>query len=294
MQLAEYCFGTPGVLLIPVEHLSPRGVSAVFAAALQRRAGWSAAHVALVDAGFSRYWQRSTALAAQTRSWPAPRRRHMALLADERVAHPYVQLLNVGAWTLYACDVDPQHSDAELLAYLLAHGDRMAERGEVTQAAVRNAAWWLQRNDAECAAFVRAAQRSTRPDAAAFRLLAAAVAWLRRLHHASLHPDRPAPARAIPDSELSVPPELIDEPPRLVEAWTAVARATVAAHAAAWRAPDAAAATALCEWLAADAPSLLITARNGRIVWDCDTPDRLGAQRRCRPRYARRSPGRRR
>ncbi len=62
--------------------------------------------------------------------------------------------------------------------------------GEVTMAALHHAAWWLERDDAECAAFAAAAARSARPDADAFRLLAAALPWLRRLGHATLRPCR--------------------------------------------------------------------------------------------------------
>ena len=279
MRLADYYFGSPGVLLVPIEHLTPTGLTAAFAAAVCERGGWSAAHVALFDAAFSRYWQRSTDLARRTRTWTPPRRRHVAVLADGRVAHPYVQLLNTSAWTLYAGDLDPARSDPEFLAYLLAHGDRMTLTGEVTMAALRNAAWWLVCDDAACAAFSAAAQRSTRPDADAFRLLAAALPWLRQLGHTSLRPSQERGARPIPDSELMVPGALAAEPPRLVDGWAAVARHTVAAHAAFARTADPGAINALCDWLAATAPPLLITARPGRIVWDPNAPARLGALR---------------
>jgi hypothetical protein len=146
LDLAAYYFDTPGVLLVPIEHLTPDGVSTEFAAAAVARGAWSAAHVALFDAGFARYWQRTAGLASRTATWAPPRRRHVALLADAAVAHPYVQLLNTSAWTLYAADIDPARADAEWLAYLLAHGDRMARTGEVTAAALHNAAWWFERS----------------------------------------------------------------------------------------------------------------------------------------------------
>ncbi|MEO8603651.1 MAG: hypothetical protein ABI629_13845, partial [bacterium] len=279
VRLADYYFGTPGVVLVPIEHLTPNGLSAAFAAAAGERAGWSAAQVALFDAAFARYWQRSTDLARRTPTWAPPRCRHVAVLADGRIAHPYVQLLNTSAWTLYASDLDPARSDPEFLAYLLAHGDRMALSGEVTLAALRNAAWWLERDDDACAAFERAAQHSTRPDADAFRLLAAALPWLRRLDHVGLRPTTDRGARAIADTGVLVPAALAAEPPRLVDGWTRVARRAVAEHAVHWQAPDPDAVPELCVWLTSTAPPLLITARPNRIVWDPAEPARLGALR---------------
>ncbi|MDX2167757.1 MAG: hypothetical protein SF182_11860 [Deltaproteobacteria bacterium] len=279
MDLAPYYFDTAGVLLVPIEHLAPDGVSAEFAAAAVARGAWSPAQVTLFDAGFARYWRRTAALAARTATWAPPRLRHVALLADHRVAHPYVQLLNTSAWTLYASDLDPVRADPEWLAYLLAHGDRMATTGEVTAAALRNAAWWLERSDAQCAAFAAAAAGATRPDADAFRLLAAALPWLRRLGHGVLRPLDDPHARAIPDTELHVPAALVDEPPRLLQGWTAVAQGVVAAHAAAWRAPQRTALAALADWLVAQAPALLVTAGE-RVIWDGAEPRRVDALRR--------------
>src|SRR5690348_18358456 len=121
--------------------------------------------------------------------WPPPRLRHVAIVTgDPRGVRPYVQLLNTSAWLLYACDLDPDSSHPEFVAYLLAHGDRVAFTGEVTTAAVQTAAWWFERGDTDCAAFVAAAKRSPRPDAGAFRALADALPWLRELRHETLRP----------------------------------------------------------------------------------------------------------
>ena len=263
-------------MLVPIEHLGPEGVSRAFADALLAR-GWSAARIALFDAAFDLYWRRSADLARRARGWPAPRLRHVAVVADPLAVHPYASLLNTSAWTLYAGDLDPAGSHPELVAWLLAHGDRLMVLGEVTMAALHHAAWWLERDGAECAAFAAAAARSTRPDGDALRHLAAALPWLRRLGHATLRPC-PGPYRAIPDTEVQVPREAEAEPPALVEAWTAAARRAVAAYADRWRPADPSAARALLDWLGADAPPLLIAAR-GRLLWDPQAPDRVGALR---------------
>lgn len=263
-------------MLVPIEHLGPEGLSRDFAAAVTAR-GWSAERIALFDAAFALYWRRAADLARRVRGWPAPRLRHVAVIAEPLAVHPYVSLLNTSAWTLYAADLDPAASHPELVAYLLAHGDRLMVLGEVTMAALHDAAWWLERDDAECAAFAAAAARATRPDGDALRHLAAALPWLRRLGHATLRPC-PGAHRAIPGTAVQVPLELEAEPPALVRAWTEAAQGAVTAYVARWRATDAGATRALVDWLAADAPPLLIGAR-GRPLWDPEAPARVGALR---------------
>jgi hypothetical protein len=277
---ADYYLDDPRLVLVPIEHLGPTGVDSAMAALLVGRAGWSAATVALFDAAFALYWTRGTALARRTSTWLAPRRRHVAVVRDPVSVRPYVQLLNTSAWMLYASDVDPSRSHAEFAAYLLAHGDRLAVSREVTTAAVETAAWWLERTDDECAAFAAAAARAARPDADAFRALAEALPWLRRLRHETLRPIVVAsPHRAIPGTGLLVPRALEAEPPALVQRWTAVARRALADWRAAWRGGDRAAVSELCDWLRDDAPPLLVTGTRNRILWDCEAPDRLGPVR---------------
>src|SRR5262249_31625969 len=119
------------------------------------------------------------------------------------------------------------------------------------------------------------ARRSTRPDAAAWRALAQSLPWLRRLHHDTIRPPViVSPHRSIPGTGLLVPRDLEDEPPRLIERWTAVARSAVDAHRATWRRHDRGAVEALCAWLSSAAPPLLVTGTGG-ILWDPDAPGRL-------------------
>jgi hypothetical protein len=253
--LADFYFSDPRLVLVPIEHLSPTGVSREFAALAAARAGWSAAQIELLNAGVARYWARTADLARCTVTWPPPRLRHIAVVHEPLAVHPYAQLLNTSAWTLYAADLDPARSHPELVAYLLAHGERMAMTGEVTMAALHDAAWWIDRTDEECAAFAGAAARSTRPDATALHGLAAALDWLRS------------------------PTKLEARPAELVEQWTASAHAAVAAYHDRWRGTDLAAVRSLLEWTADSAPRLLIVGGNGRVLWTPDEPARLSALR---------------
>jgi hypothetical protein len=278
--LADYYFADPRLTLVPIEHLSPAGMSPALAALLVARRNWTAAQIDLFNAAFALYWERTTALAERTRSWAPPRVRHVAIVHDPLALRPYAQLLNTSAWTAYACDFDPATSHPELAAYVLVHGDRMALTGEVSEAAVQAAAYWLERTDAECTAFAGAAARSTRPDADAYRALATALPWLRQLFHETLRPPRAdlASLRSIPQTGLLVPQPLAAEPPALVTRWAAAARGAVSAYHRRWQRADAGALTVLCDWLRADRPPVLITATT-RIVWDPEQADRCGALR---------------
>jgi hypothetical protein len=280
--LADFYFLDPRVVLVPIEHLTDGGMSGEMAELVALRAGWAAERIALFDAGWRLYWERGGDLARRTRTWPGPRRRHVAVAGQAEAVRPYVSLLNTSAWLVYESDVDPETSHPEFLAYVLALGDRMALGGEVATAAVRGAAWWLERSDEECAAFATAAACSTRPDAAAYVAVGDALPWLRRLHHETLRPPSPGaarPAEPIPGSGLLVPAALHDEPLRLIDAWTRIASRTLAAHRAHWRRSDPGLVADLCGWLAAEAPPLLVIARGGRIVWDPEAPGRVGGLR---------------
>ncbi|MCZ2111073.1 MAG: hypothetical protein LC118_16140 [Dehalococcoidia bacterium] len=280
MALVDYYFADPRVFLIPIEHLSPAGMSTELAAELRARGVWSDAHIALFNGSFRLYWTRSTDLAQRTGTWMPPRLRHVAVVVREIGVRPYAQLLNTSAWTVYACDFDPETSHAELGAYVLAHGDRMALTGEVALTAVHSAAWWLGRSDEECAAFATAAARSRRPDADGLRAVARALPWLRQLRHESLAPPTTDGAyRAIPGTGILVPAVLEMKVHSLVDAWSMTARRILGEHRAAWQSDPSRAGALLCDWLASDAPPVLITGSGGRIVWEPEHPKRLGALR---------------
>jgi hypothetical protein len=279
MALVDYYFADPRVVLVPIEHLSPAGVSGEFGAVVAARRGWTPARLALLSTAVARYWSRTAELARRTRTWAPPRLRHIAVLREPLAIHPYAQLLNVSAWTFHDCDLDPDRSHAELVAYLLAHGERMARTGEVTTAALYTAAWWLARNDAECAAFQAAAAASTRPDAAALQALAEALPWIRQLRHHTLRPTSAGGHRAIPGSELLVPAEHEAAPQQLVDRWTVVARQAVDTYMSVWRTTDPTAAAALLDWLGAAAPPVLITAGDDRLLWDPARPHVLAPLR---------------
>lgn len=278
-ELVAFCGDDPRLLLLPGEYLHSGGVTPALAEVLRQRHAWTAERIDFLERAFAAYWARMTWLAARAPDWSPPRRRNLALVHDAADVLPYVQLLNTSCWTLYDCDFDPQRSHVEFAAYLLVHGDRMARTGEVTQAAVRNAAYWFERSVGEIDAFRTAAAASTRPDAEAFRALAASLNDLRQFADVQLRPPHVvAHYRPIPGSGLLVAPAQHAVAPALVQRWTEVAQTVVRRQQIRWAKQEPKANRELCEWLTTEVPPVLICARR-RIVWDPQAPERLGPLR---------------
>src|SRR5262245_5697680 len=103
--LDDFYFLDPRLILVPIEHLTPAGLSTAFSTMLRRRCAWGDARVQFFNDAFARYWSRSAALAARTPTWAPPRLRNVGLIVEPRAVRPYVQLLNTSTWALYASDV---------------------------------------------------------------------------------------------------------------------------------------------------------------------------------------------
>jgi hypothetical protein len=269
--LDAFYFHDPRLTLVPIEHLGPDGIAPSFAQTLAARQGWDEARVELLDEGFALYWSRLEELARRCRELSPPRLRNVGVVHDPAAVRPYTSILNTSTLTLYASDLDPARSDPELVAYVLAHGDRVADVGEVTLAAVHLAPWWFERSVAERDAFRTAAFAATRPDAAVYRAIADALPWLRELRHAQLRPPRtPGGHRPIPGTGLLVPRAHEHEPDALVAACRTGARDALGGFLARYRDPDPDAAHELVRWLVNEAPPLVVTGRGGAILWDPD------------------------
>jgi len=191
------------------------------------------------------------------------------VVRDPDSVRPYAQILNESTCTLVLGDLDPERSHPEFAAYLLAIAERMAETGEILRAAAHLAPWWFYRTAGERAAFTRAAERSSRPDAALYRSIAAAIPWLARLRHRRLRPARAKGAhREIPGTGLLVPRAIEQEPDHLLEQVQRCASDALAAFYARHRGDGARARERLVRWLRDERPPLVITDASHRTVWD--------------------------
>lgn len=191
------------------------------------------------------------------------------MVRDASTVRPYAQILNESTCTLYLEDLDPETSHPELVAYLLAFGERAAETTDLLRTAVHLAPWWFERTDAECDVFVRAAATSRRPDAALYQAIGAAIPWLRELRHRRARPPRKGRTyREIPGTGLLVPRAREQEPDRLIAEIQESATRTLRAFHAAHRGPADAETRGLAAWLAAGTPLVVVTDARGRVLWE--------------------------
>jgi hypothetical protein len=277
----DYCRSQPGLVLLPLEHLTTTGCDPKLARWLEDDCNWSRERIALVDQALSLYWSRSSSLAEQTEFWPAPRLRNLGVVTDNQFLRPYAQVLNTSTSTLYECDLDPAISNADFVAYLFVLGDWMALTGEVTQAALRSAAWWFDAGEPGKLAFAQAAADSRRPDAAMLQSTALSLPWMEQLLHRDLSGELassgglPVPAddfREVPGTGLYVPKTIEKEPVGLVNDCRQAAKSAVDGFRQAWNRNDRGTVSGFCQWLEASRPTVVIDAAPGELLWDCREP----------------------
>jgi hypothetical protein len=283
MTLADYYFCHPELFVVPIEHLSPQGMTASFADVLCARVALPDGWVDLFNAAYATYWERAARLAQRSpQYWFPPRLQHCCIVTDAARVRPYFQPFNKCSWLLYAGDFDPTISNREFAAYQFFHAERMGLLQEVTQTVVRNLAYWLVRSDDEIDAFCTACRRTLRPDAAAFGALADAMAWIRRLSDEALRPPRvvvPRPGLRVPHTGVLIRPADQPKLDALVQSWRTAAQAAMQSFYAIAIRGRRDRAGELSDWLRQTRPQVVITGERARCLWDPSAPDRVGPVR---------------
>ena len=274
-ELSDFYFLHDEMFVVPIEGLTPRGIEPEMSCLLRQRRGISEAWVDLFNASFSLYWQRASDLAARDpEHWPPPRLQHCCIVTDPRRVRPYFQPFNNCSWLLYEGDFAPRQSNG---AYLFLHMERMGLRRDVTQALLLNLSYWLAREEAEIASFVRACGRSQRPDASGFRALAAAMPWIRQQSVEVF-----SSSNRLRGETLGLHVPLAEQPKleALRRNWAAATQRCLddfrLQHAR--RGKDRAG--ELCAWLEGAAPLVLVSGRDGQILWDPEAPQAIRDVRR--------------
>lgn len=292
MKLERFYFVHPELFVIPVEHLSERGMSTPYADELRAKRGVSEGWIELFDRAYALYWERAADLydrAPQT--WFPPRLQNLAVVVEPEQTRPYYQPFHKSSWMLYASDFDPERSNLEHATYQLLHAERLSTSRDMAMAIICGMSYWLERDEAEIAAFGEACGRSPRPDADAFRLLVESMPWVRTLFHDPLRrpPAEVAPTlRRVKEAGLYVPPNVQPQlqalVPALREAATGVMTRYVQRCATAPATEPAVAmasspADFVGDWLAQARPPLLLTDEREQVLWDPEQPERLDALR---------------
>lgn len=272
--LHDFYFCNAGVDLVPAEHLAADGIDGDFAGFLAGRPGWSRGHVDVLEKGIALYVERFDDLVDRAGGFLPPRLRNIAVLHPTADVRPWAALLNESASALRLDDLDPDRSHPEFVSYALALAEHLTETGDVVLAPLQLAPWWFERTTAQCVAFTRAAQGRTSPDASFYETVADAVATLRRLRHRRLRPARRTD-RSLPlaGTEIQVPRNQRADLDRFAERLRQSATLCLENFHRRHRSIDRSGARDLVAWLAETRPTLLVTDRTGKAIWD---PERAG------------------
>jgi hypothetical protein len=276
--LARYYGVHDELLLVPIEELSPRGMSPAHRKRLEETGRLPVGWVELFDRAFSLYWERAGELATRApRYWFPPRLQHVCVCTAPGRIRPYFQPINRSSWLVELSDFDPENSNEEFATYQLFHAERMGLLKEVSGAVVLNLSYWLVRSGEEIARFQEACRNVPRSDANAFRALADALAWIPQFHHETLRPLRiitPEKPLEVPRSGLLLPRRLEPDFRALLREWTDRPKEVMAVFYRTYAARDPLALRAFRSWLEGEAPRLLVTVGDGKVAWDPDIPER--------------------
>ncbi len=268
--LGSYYASREELLLVPIEELTPEGMTAVHADRLRGGGRVPKGWIELFNRSFSLYWERAVELSrVAPQYWFPPRLQHVCV-AMARI-RPYFQPLNRTSWLVEIEDFDPARSNEEFGAHQIFHAERMGLLKEVVGTIVHNLSYWLVRTPEEIDRFGQACRRVQRSDAGAYRALADALDWIPRCYHESLRPPRLVTAEKplpVPRTGLLLPRAYESDYRTLLRAWTEHPKKLMEAYYRRYHGADRRAVHALISWLREDAPRVLVTARDGEIVWD--------------------------
>ncbi|MCG8409590.1 MAG: hypothetical protein MI923_30660 [Phycisphaerales bacterium] len=281
--LYDYYLSDKRMFLIPIEHLSANGMSATFQDLLLERSLVSEGWIELFNEAFRHYDQRASDLAAQApRHWFPSRLQHACIVTEPARVRPYSQPFNKCSWLLYETDFDPATSNREFAAFQFFQAERLGLVREVISASLRNLSYYLICTDEEIERFCEGCRRSNRPDAVAYRAVAEAMPWIRRLYHESLKKPVLAtiePLIKIPQTGLLIPRSLQANLDELIGTWTKTAQDAMAEFQTAHQPRKGLHTEKLCGWLEATQPCVLITGPPERVLWDPDKPREIEAVR---------------
>jgi len=275
MELAGFCFAHPEMFVVPVEHQTDDGIDDTFAAELVRRGLVDDDWIALLSRALVVYREHVADLFARARDgWFPPRRQNLCIVSEPDATRPYYQPFDRASWTLYRSDFDPRTSSVEHAAFQIAHAERLGITRHVARTITTGLAWLLVRTQDELDDFAEGCARSIRPDAAAFRAVADALPWIRRIHHVTLAPPGAdaGPLIAVEGTQLLVPEDVGADLLALVERFAAAAPQLVQRHRA-WQARPLAEAPRPADWLAEHRPRVRFVDADGRTLWDHERPD---------------------
>lgn len=280
--LWNYCHSQPGLLLLPIEQLSPDGISQAMQAMLLDQDLLTAAQLTLFNKAYRFYWQRTRRLYQKARQyWFPPRIQHICLVTDSELIRPYFQPFNKNSWLLYLDDFDPASSSIEFAAYQFLHVERMWLLGRLDPVMYTNLSYFLTLSAEQVEDFITGCRRNTRPDSDAFQILADSMPSIRKLYHDPLKKPTVAAGnlRGMRDTGLGVSADLIPVLQQLQQSWSQTTVKVTDKFRNAHIIQSAKPGQSIMDWLQKEKPALLITGKESKILWDPERPDEIAALR---------------
>ncbi len=279
---SELCFSDPATFLIPAECLSEVGLGAGLAATLRANRDLPEGWVALFNRAVALYFERVAELAhIAPRYWRAPRVANLCIVQNPERTRPYSLPFSRTSLLLYESDFDPAVSNVEHAVYQLVHAERLSRTGDIGMTWIHDLSYLLARSTEEREAFADGCRTSLRPDADAFKALAARLPLLDHVRHDDLRPpehDAEEPTARVEIAGLTVPSRHQAEFQTVAKTFLAVAHGVMQQHyGARQRAGSDGADRSLVEWLLRAKPRVLLTDQLGGTLWDPERPDEVDA-----------------
>lgn len=279
VRFAPFYFAHPELFLIPIEHLSPEGMSDAFAAELDRRALVPKSFREVFNEAFRRLWGSLAELAGKAPdAFPPPRLINIAVLLNASTMHPYFQPFEGMSAVVYASDFDPATSSVEHAAYQLLIAERLGQTRRASLAAMTGLPYLFFGGEPRSLDFIEGARRALRPDAEASRAVADLLPELRAgalcegLDFEGSPPEGYGRVKATP---LAFRRDFLPSLQAFVKRLDGVAHGVVDAYYEAARArrhafdPE----EEVCRFLREERPRVLVVAKGGETLWDPRTAE---------------------
>ncbi len=279
MDLLPFYFAHPDLFLLPIEHISPSGLSDTMAALLESRGRASPDFKTLFGEAFSRQWKASAELSRlDPATFPPPRLVNIAVASNTARMHPYYQPFEGISVFVYESDFCASSSSVEHAAYQLLVAERLGQTRRASAAAMSALVYLLRLDSSGMQDFCEGARRSARPDCKSAQLIAERLPALRdALQIAGIDFQSSAPPThlRIKDTALAVRRDFIPALQELVKQLDQIASDTVNAYYAgqAKRSADARPEYDVIAFLKQEIPKVLVVSKQGDILWDPKWPE---------------------
>jgi hypothetical protein len=279
VQRASFYFAHPELFLIPVEHLSPSGMSETFNAELDRRSLVSKSFRDLFDEGFRRLFEALSRLAARAPdAFPPPRLVNVAVLLDPGRIHPYFQPFEGMTNVAYAADFDPATSSVEHAAFQLLFAERLGQTRRASLAAMAALPYLFQLDEPRLRDFIEGARRSIRPDAESARAVADILPELRAnaaCEGVDFEGSPPEGYGRVKSTPLAFRRDFLATLQGFVKRLDGIAHSVVEAYYEAERArrPRRDPEEEVCRFLHEARPRVLVVSKSGGLLWEPSLPE---------------------